>query len=655
MCGIAGFLHTSFSPDDWNRTLFKMAESMRHRGPDDEGVWFDVNAGVGLAHRRLAIIDLSKEGHQPMVSDSGRYIIVYNGEVYNFQLLHKSLQNEPIKWRGHSDTEVILAAIETWGLETALEGFVGMFAFALWDRKERILYLCRDRIGIKPLYYARIRNGVVFGSELRALKAHQEFDPTINRNALTLYLRYNCIPAPHCIYQNTWKLQPGHILKIHVDNLHENRELPKPVPYWSASNVVESGLRQPIRLTANEAIERLEEMLRDAIRMRMIADVPLGCFLSGGIDSSTVTALMQSQSNRPIKTFTIGFKDIRYNEAQNAKAVARYLGTDHTEMYLSTDDAIDAIPYLPSLYDEPFSDSSQIPTFLLSKLTRQHVTVCLSGDGGDELFGGYNRHFLWQSIWQRTRWIPMYLKTFISIGLQKVSPLTWDRLSQSLMSHFPERFKLGMPGDRIHKLAEVIASESPESMYRILVSHWKEPERIVVNGSEPLTTSSNGHSNPNFLDFTHRMMYLDLISYLPNDILTKIDRASMGVSLEARVPLLDHRIVEFAWRLPLSMKVHNNQGKWILRQVLYKYVPKELVERPKMGFAIPLDAWLRGPLREWAELLLDERRLINEGFFDPAPIREKWEEHLSGRRNWQYDLWDVIMFQAWLEKEQIVL
>jgi asparagine synthase (glutamine-hydrolysing) len=651
MCGITGFLHTSFHPDQWSHELFKMAKTMIHRGPDDEGVWFDSNVGVGLAHRRLAIIDLSREGHQPMTSISGRYVIVYNGEIYNFQLLRKSLKNENIQWRSHSDTEVILAAIESWGIETAVKHCIGMFAFALWDKKERILYLCRDRIGIKPLYYALIKNGMVFGSELKALKAHQDFEPIIDRNALALYLRYNCIPAPYCIFQNSWKLMPGHILKISANSLRKKKELPKSFSYWSASNIVEAGKREPVKYTtAEEAIERLEDKLFDAVKMRMISDVPLGCFLSGGVDSSTVASLMQKQSNQPIKTFTIGFHDIRYNEAKYAKAVANILGTEHTELYVSIDDAIDVIPNLPTLYDEPFSDSSQIPTFLLSKLTRLHVTVCLSGDGGDEIFGGYNRHFLWQSIWQKTKWMPMHLKKLISCGMKKISPNTWDKILQNLMFLSPERFKFGMSGDRIHKLSEVIDSQSPEMIYKTLISHWKEPEKIVINGSEPMTVIAKCNYHPTISEFTHQMMYFDLITYLPDDILTKIDRASMGVSLEARVPILDHRVVEFVWRLPLSMKVFNNQGKWILRQILYKYVPKELIERPKMGFAIPIDAWLRGPLRDWAETILDENRLKQEGFFDPKPIRNKWEEHLSGKLNWQYDLWDVLMFQSWLEQ-----
>jgi len=650
MCGIAGFLHTSFHPDQWSHELFKMAKTMIHRGPDDEGVWFDSNVGVGLAHRRLAIIDLSREGHQPMTSISGRYVIVYNGEIYNFQLLRKSLKNENIQWRSHSDTEVILAAIESWGIETAVKHCIGMFAFALWDKKERILYLCRDRIGIKPLYYALIKNGMVFGSELKALKAHQDFEPIIDRNALALYLRYNCIPAPYCIFQNSWKLMPGHILKISANSLRKKKELPKSFSYWSASDIAESGQRNPVRLTPKEAIEQLEELLCDAIRMHMVADVPLGCLLSGGIDSSIVAALMQSVNIRPIKTFSIGFNDIRYNEAKYAKSVANYLGTEHIELYLSSDDAMDVIPNIPILYDEPFSDSSQIPMFLLSKLTRQHVTVCLSGDGGDELFGGYNRHFLWQNIWQKTKWMPFFLKNILSKSLQAISPVTWDKLTQRLMFKMPNRYKLTMPGDRIHKFIKVIGSESPEKMYKSLISHWKKSERVVIDGYEPLMALTNSDSHPDLSDFTNIMMYLDLIAYLPDDILTKVDRASMGVSLEARVPLLDHRIVEFAWRLPLSMKVLNNQGKWILRQILYKYVPRELVERPKMGFAIPIDVWLRGPLRNWAEVLLNENRLNQEGFFYPKPIRRKWEEHLSGKLNWQYDLWDVLMFQVWLEQ-----
>lgn len=650
MCGITGFINASFPAEQWNTSLLNMAETIVHRGPDDVGVWFDAEAGVGFAHRRLSIIDISHEGHQPMFSPSGRYVITYNGEIYNYPSLRMSLNKNNIKWRGYSDTEVILAAIETWGLEASVKRFIGMFAFSLWDKKDRVLYLCRDRVGIKPLYYGRIRNGVVFGSELKALKAHKDFDPIISRNALTLYLRYNCIPAPYCIYQDCWKLQPGHILKIPLTKFQKNQELPESFPYWSASDIAESGQRNPVRFTPKEAIEKLEELLCDAIRMQMVADVPLGCLLSGGIDSSIVAALMQSVNSRPIKTFSIGFNDIRYNEAKYAKSVANYLGTEHTELYLSSDDALDVIANIPILYDEPFSDSSQIPMFLLSKLTRQHVTVCLSGDGGDELFGGYNRHFLWQNIWQKIKWMPFFLKNILSRSLQTITPVAWDKIAQRMISKMPNRLKPTMPGDRIHKFSKVIGSESPEKMYKSLISHWNNPERVVIDGYEPLTALMNSDSHPDLSDFTHIMMYLDLIAYLPDDILTKVDRASMGVSLEARVPLLDHRIVEFAWRLPLSMKVFNNQGKWILRQILYKYVPRELIERPKMGFAIPIDAWLRGPLRDWAEAILDENRLKQEGFFDPKPIRKKWEEHLSGKLNWQYDLWDVLMFQAWLEQ-----
>jgi len=648
MCGVAGFLHTSFSNDKWEKTLLKMAAALVHRGPDDEGIWFDAKAGAGLAHRRLSVIDLSREGHQPMTSASGRYVIAYNGEIYNFHEIRTSLAPESVAWRGTSDTEVMLAAIEVWGLAAAVKRFVGMFVFALWDKKERVLHLCRDRLGIKPLYYTRVPRGVLFGSEFKPLAAHPEFNPEIDRDALALYFRHNCVPAPYSIYRDTRKLLPGSILSIPAAGLDKNQDLPDPSTFWSAREIAEQGQEQPLEISPDHAVDELETLLQDAVKLRLLSDVPLGAFLSGGIDSSTIVALMQAQSSRSVKTFSIGIREKGYNEADHAKAVADHLGTDHTELYVHPDEALAVIPQLPHLYDEPFSDSSQIPTFLLSKLTRQHVTVSLSGDGGDELFGGYNRHFWGRNILKYTGWAPWQVRKWAADCVKRVSPLRWDSFFFSLMPILPDRFKIDMPGDRIHKLSDVVGMKSPEGMYHRLISHWKNPSHIVLAGSEPLTRVTDPQSQADLAEFAHKMMFLDLISYLPDDILTKVDRASMGVSLEARVPMLDHRVVEFAWQLPLSMKIRGNQGKWILRQVLYKYVPKNLVERPKTGFAVPIDAWLRGPLREWAESLLDETSMRSQGFLDPGPIRAKWADHLSGRRNWQYHLWDVLMFQAWM-------
>lgn len=653
MCGIAGVLNISLSIDMWEDCLRRMANAIAHRGPDDEGTWFDVQAGVGLAHRRLSIIDLSSEGHQPMMSFSGRYVIVYNGEVYNFGELRSSLEGNGIKWRGRSDTEVILAAIETWGIDGAVQRFIGMFAFALWDRKEQDLYLCRDRLGIKPIYYSRNGRTVLFGSELKAIKAHAGFVSEINRDAITLFLRHNYIPAPYSIYKNTWKLKPGHILKIPIEVVNNGQELPESYPYWSAKTIAETGQKNVFDCSEFEAVEQLEDLLRDAVKIRMISDVPLGVFLSGGIDSSVVTALMQAQSSQPVKTFSIGFHEAEYNEAQYAKSIAEYLGTEHTELYLTSDDALKVIPYLPQLWDEPFSDSSQIPTFLLSKMTRDHVSVSLSGDGGDELFGGYDRYFLGQSLWRKIGWMPVFCKKGIASVLFSISPDNWDRALKPLLvcSQGMVKQKIQVSGDRLHKLAEILCEETFESMYLGLISHWKKPAQVVVNGSEPLTIFKEHGIYPGLSDDMHKMMFLDLVTYLPDDILTKVDRASMGVSLEVRVPILDHRVVEFAWRLPLSMKIQTDRGKKLLRRILYKYVPKELIERPKMGFGIPIDFWLRGPLREWAEELLSKDRLEKDGFFNPLIIRKIWKEHLTGKRNWQYYLWDVLVFQGWLEHE----
>lgn len=621
-----------------------MVASIRYRGPDDFGVWCDERVGIGLGHARLSILDLSPEGHQPMVSASGRYVISYNGEVYNFAELRSELGVVGQKFRGHSDTEVMLAAFEEWGIEKAVQRFVGMFAFALWDKQTRTLTLARDRLGEKPLYYGWQGEAFLFGSELKALRAHPAFRAEVDRNALALLLRHNYIPAPYSIYQGISKLSPGCLLTVSLSQRN-----PRIVPYWSGKQAIEAGLAHPFEGSESAAVSALEALLKDAVGQQMVADVPLGAFLSGGVDSSTVVALMQAQSSRPVKTFTIGFHEEGYDEAPHAKSVARHLGTEHTELYVMPKEAMDVIPRLPALYDEPFSDSSQIPTFLVSELARRHVTVSLSGDGGDELFGGYNRYFWATNIWRRVGWVPQPMRAALVGALMALPPSAWNGVFRWLSRFLPVGWRYANPGDKLHKLAEVLAVRTPEEIYLDLVSHWKQPTEVVRGTHEPPTVLTDPARWADLPDFEQRMMYLDQMTYLPDDILTKVDRAAMGVSLETRVPFLDHRVVEFAWSLPLSMKIRHGQGKWLLRQVLYRHVPKELMERPKMGFGVPIDVWLRGPLKGWAEELLDEARLQREGYFDPRPIRRKWAEHLTGRRNWSYYLWDVLMFQAWLE------
>jgi asparagine synthase (glutamine-hydrolysing) len=627
-----------------------MTKTLIHRGPDHGDEWIDSEAGIALGHRRLSILDLSPQGHQPMISNSGRYVIVFNGEIYNHRKLRTELEKEHAApaWKGHSDTEVMLAAFDKWGVEDSLPRLNGMFAFGLWDRQEHILHLSRDRFGEKPLYYGWMGDAFLFGSELKALKAHPAWRGEVDRGALALFMRHNYIPAPYSIYHGIFKLLPSHLLSLSWRG--RRRELPQPRPYWSAREVVEEGVRHPFAGNDVEAIESLNGLLRDAVAMRMEADVPLGAFLSGGIDSSTVVALMQAQSVRPIRTFSIGFHEAGYNEAEHAKLVARHLGTEHTEFYVTPEEAMAVIPRLPSLYDEPFADSSQIPTFLVSKMTRCYVTVALSGDAGDELFGGYNRYSWGREIWNKIGWMPKPARAAMASGITVISPQGWDKLLGMIGPVLPRRLRTTIPGDKLHKLAGILACLSPEEMYRGLVSHWL-PEAVVLGASEPPTALTDHAQWADVSDFTQSMMFFDLVSYLPDDILVKVDRASMGVSLEARVPLLDHRVVEFAWRLPLTMKIRDGQDKWILRQVLYKYVPKDLIERPKMGFGVPIDAWLRGPLQDWSENLLDETRLKREGFFEAEPIRVKWREHLSGRRNWAYHLWDVLMYQAWWEAQ----
>ena len=655
MCGLTGFFQLrGLSAEVQAETVRRMADTLVHRGPDDEGIWVDEVASIALAHRRLSILDLSPAGHQPMASASGRYVIAFNGEIYNHLDLRTALDKVGssvtvlVKWRGHSDTETLLAGFDAWGIRGTIERCVGMFAFAVWDRKERVLTLGRDRLGEKPLYYGEQRGNFIFGSELKALKAHPSFQAEIDRDALCLLLRHNYIPAPHSIYKGIYKLPAGHLLTISASR-------PEPVieAYWALTDVAESGCRSSLGGSAQTVTDELERLLKSAVHQQMMADVPLGAFLSGGIDSSTVVALMQAQSDRPVKTFTIGFNEEGYNEAVHAKAVARHLGTEHTELYVTPQQALDVIPNLPNLYCEPFADSSQIPTFLVSQLAKQHVTVSLSGDAGDELFSGYNRYVLGQNLWSKLSRVPAGLRAVAASGIRALSPGIWNSILAPIQALAPNSSRLVNVGDKLHKGAGVLAARRIDDLYLGLLTHWN-PEELVLNGREPATCLNGRPPTLSGLDEVQRMMALDAITYLPDDILVKVDRAAMGVSLESRVPFLDHRVVEFAWRIPQSMKLRNGVGKWILREVLYRYVPKELVERPKMGFGVPIDAWLRGPLKDWAETLLDEGRLRREGFFKPGPIRTKWAEHLSGKRNWQYLLWDVLMFQAWLENQRSV-
>jgi asparagine synthase (glutamine-hydrolysing) len=651
MCGISGFLDPSRSSvHAWMlATASLMERAMELRGPDDEGAWADAEAGIALGHRRLAILDLSPEGRQPMFSASGRYAIVFNGEIYNYLDVRAGLEAEGAapRFRGTSDTEVMLAAFERWGLEESLKRFNGMFAFALWDRQRRQLHLARDRFGEKPLYYGRCGGTFLFGSELKALRAHPRFDAEIDPDALTLFLRYNYIPAPWSIYRGIRKLEPASYLTVDGDT-GESRAGVR--AYWSALRVAESALDDPFGGSLEEAVEELESLLSDSVRRRMISDVPLGAFLSGGIDSSTVVALMRKASSGPVRTFTIGFNENEYNEADHARAVARHLGADHTELLVTPGEAMEVIPRLPHYYDEPFADSSQIPTVLVSRLARRHVTVSLSGDGGDELFGGYVRYAWGRTIWRATGWWPAVARGAAAVALRSISPRRWSEWFDRAGPRLGSRFRLAQPGDKLHKLANVLTAESPQEMYLRLTSLWQSPAEVVRGAREPATALTDPRRWVSGRDLTHQMMYLDTVTYLPDDILVKLDRASMAVGLESRVPMLDPRVLEFAWRLPMSMKVSGGVGKHILRQVLYRHVPKALVERPKTGFGIPVHEWIRRELREWAEELLDERRLRSQGFFHPGPVRRKWKEHLTGHRNWSGALWGVLMFQAWLEE-----
>jgi asparagine synthase (glutamine-hydrolysing) len=646
MCGIAGYLGgvPPSEPNGLNITLTKMLSAIHQRGPDSDGAWYEPSQQIAIGQKRLAIVDLSAAGAQPMPSACGRYVISCNGEIYNHLKLRAQLPS--VAWRGHSDTEVLIETISADGILATLEKCIGMFAFALWDKQTHTLTLCRDRFGEKPLYYGWLGQGTgrvfVFGSELKALKAHPSFAAEIDRSALTSLMRYGYIPAPSSIYQGIYKLEAGCIASVSL----ADQDI-KITRYWNSAQVAAQQRSQP-QMAGAEVLDKLEVLLKDVVAQQMMADVPLGAFLSGGVDSSTVVALMQSQSMRPVKTFTIGFNDQGYDEAQHAKLVAQHLGTEHTELYVNPQEAQAVVPLLPHMYCEPFADSSQIPTHLVSKLARQHVTVSLSGDAGDEVFGGYNRYLSTAQLWPKLQHTPPMLRSFAANAINSVSPGAWTNLS-NLLPPSKHLGKLHNLGDKLHKAAGVLASRSIDELYLGLVSHNSHPESWVVGGIDDHKTSMFDHPDLAGLDNVEKMMLLDTQTYLPDDILCKVDRAAMAVGLESRVPFLDHRVFEFAWSLPTDTKIHHGITKWPLRQILYRYVPQKLIDRPKMGFGIPLHDWLRGPMKAWAEALLDETRLQREGYFHPAPIRQAWQSHISGKYNYAHKLWPVLMFQAWLE------
>ncbi len=655
MCGLTGILSSGGDMDALRALVGRMAEVLRHRGPDDAGVWAE--GPVALGHRRLAILDLSRAGAQPMASASGRYVIAYNGEIYNHLDLRRELEvaGAAPAWRGHSDTETLLAGIEHWGLDATLRRAAGMFALALWDRSARRLFLARDRMGEKPLYWGWAGGDLVFGSELKALRIHPDFPTGICPEALTHYLRFAYVPAPWSIHPGIFKLEPGTILELQAPPPTTAPAIP-PRPgermegivirrYFSLAEAIEAGASDP--LTAEvEAMGAVEEALTGAIARQRIADVPLGAFLSGGIDSSLVVALMQKASDRPVRTFTIGFENPAFDESPHAEAVARHLGTEHRTLVVTEGEAREVIPRLPDLYDEPFADSSQIPTHIVCRAARQEVTVALSGDGGDELFGGYNRYFWGPRIWRRIRWLPFPARAAVGHVMTLVREGTWDRLWRLL----PDQVAVSRPGEKIHRIADRLKHvASIEDLHRSLTSIWLQPEVVAGVGSEA-TLLDDPAPEPLNGDPAAWMMFQDMRSYLPDDVLCKVDRAAMGISLETRAPFLDPNVLATASRVPTALKIRDGKGKWILRQILYRHVPAELIERPKTGFGIPVGDWLRGPLRAWAEDLLSEDRLRRDGQLDPAPIRRAWAEHLSGRRDWTHRLWIILMFMAWRER-----
>jgi len=647
MCGITGFYSKNLST--FNNAILKMNSALYHRGPDFSGIWQDRSAGIVFGHQRLSILDLSPAGNQPMISNSGRYIITYNGEFYNHLEIRKELNemNLNINWQSNSDTETFLEAIEYWGIDSALKKVVGMFACALWDKKNRSLTLVRDRMGEKPLYYGWQGKGsnkvFIFGSELKALKLHPEFQGIVNKDAIALLLRHNYIPDPYSIYKNIYKLLPGQYLQLKEEDLKKNF-LPTPISYWSLTQNAIKGTKNLFRENDIEIEKNFEKLLKDTVKKKMISDAPVGAFLSGGIDSSTLVSLMQSENLNRIKTFTIGFSDDDYNEAKHAKKIAKHLNTEHTELYFSAKTAMEVIPKLPIIHDEPFSDNSQIPSFLISQLAKKQIKVAISGDGGDELFCGYNRYIHVNNWSKKLNLIPFGARKVFANGIKSISQDRWN----VLLKFLPFLNKYVNFGNQI-KVAKALEANSFTDLYYVFFSQWQNPTDVVLNSTEPGTFLTSYKPDINQLNNYEQMMILDLISYLPNDILTKVDRTSMASSIETRVPLLDHKLIEYVWKMPHNLKFRNGQSKWILRQILKKYVPETLTERPKKGFGIPLHSWLRGPLRDWAENLLDEKKLLKEGYFDAKIVREKWDDFILNKKNWHQDLWNILMFQAWLD------
>jgi asparagine synthase (glutamine-hydrolysing) len=656
MCGITG-IFGNLRKEEFDSSIHEMSATLNHRGPDDAGTWINEENGVAFGHQRLSIIDLSSAGHQPMVSPCGRFTTVFNGEIYNHLQLRDKLNTSANKqsWKGHSDTETLVTAFSQWGIEKTLQQLVGMFAIAVWDFKEKRLFLIRDRFGEKPLYYGWSNGVFLFGSELKALQKYKRFSNQIDRGALSLYMKYMYVPTPYSIFRDIYKLEPGCILQI--DKGTKPPTLPLFAPFrdqginiaqwYSISNMAQAGQKNLIT-DQNDAVDLIEKTLLESVRSQLISDVPLGAFLSGGIDSSVITALMQKVCKDPVKTFTIGFEESSFNEAIYAKEVSRHLGTEHHELYVTSSDAFKVIPHLPTLYDEPFADSSQIPTYLVSKLARESVTVSLSGDAGDELFGGYNRYLWGSRVWNKVRWMPLIVRQTLGVAINKISVNTWDSIGNSL----PNSSRVSLMGDKAHRMAHRLKNvKSLDDVYHSLVTEGYKEDGLVVNDKAALITKlDNNDIVSGIVDSEHRMMLLDSLTYLPDDILTKVDRAAMGVSLETRIPFLDYRVAELAWRLPLDTKINNGETKWPIRQVLYKYVPKVLIERTKAGFAIPVGQWIRGPLREWAADLLNEERIRREGYFNPELVQQLWQQHLSGKYDWTPRLWAILMFQAWLDK-----
>jgi asparagine synthase (glutamine-hydrolysing) len=641
MCGLAGvFARKNWSSDEVYGIISRMTETIVHRGPDDSGIWVNPFEGIALGFRRLAIVDLSAQGHQPMPSASGRFIVVFNGEIYNYRSLRRDLESMGCVFRGHSDTEIILAAFERWGIEHSVRHFIGMFAIAVWDAERRELSLIRDRLGIKPMFVSHRRGVITFGSELKALIAGPEFDRTIDMTALTSYLRYLYVPTPRSIFQHAIKLPPGHILTI----ADPGAPLPASTAFWSARRAARQGATTQFSGGDADAVHELETLLTDAVRLRMQADVPLGALLSGGIDSSTVVALMQASADRPVKTFTIGFDQEEFDEATHAREIAKHLGTDHTELHLTGADALSVIPDLAEMFDEPLADPSQIPTFLVCQLARREVTVALTGDGGDELFGGYNRYISGERMIAGFQRWPRLLRRVSAAGATSLSPRSWNQMRDALRPVFPAAGRTRLLGEKIHKMGDLLRADSTSGMYRSLLSAWQNPEDFVVgrstNGSHDAILGSNDS-----LGLMERMMLADQTSYLPDDLLAKVDRASMAVGLEARVPILDHRVVELSWRLPRKFKVRDGRGKWILRQILYKRVPPVLVDREKMGFSVPLAQWLAGPLKNWAgDLLLSGE---NDEILRSTVVRQEWDRFVAGDTSNSAGLWALVMFKAW--------